>query len=71
MEKNDKYITMIAVLITLLIFNIVAFIISIVIATDLRDTVQRYTNSLDVCRIDLEEIQKENEELREEIEELR
>ena len=39
------------------------------IATDLRDTANMYKNTIGVCRIDLEEVQKENEELRKRLEE--
>ena len=70
-NKDDKYITIISVLVALLIVNTLALIISIVIAIDLRDTVEMHKNSLDVCRVDLEEVRKENEELRKEIEKLR
>lgn len=70
-NKDDKYITIISVLVTLLIVSTLALVISIVIAIDLRDTVEMHKNSLDVCRVDLGEVQEENEELRKEIEGLR
>lgn len=65
---KDKYIIAITTLSILLLISVIIIGILGAIATDLRDTVNMYKNTIGVCRIDLEEVQNENKELREDLE---
>ena len=67
METEEKYIISIGVLAILLIINFIIICMLVGMATDLRDKVQMQENTIGVCNIDLEEVQKENEELRKEL----
>ncbi len=64
MNKEEKYTIALAILSILLFISIVIIGVLTVLCTDLRDTANIYKNTIGVCKIDLEEVQKENEELR-------
>lgn len=64
MEKNDKYIIAITILSILLIISGMITVICVRIISDLNSTIDMHKNTIGVCNIDLEQVQKENEELR-------
>lgn len=64
---KDKYIIAITVLSILLVISLIINGWLVAVVTDLRDTTMMYENSLGVCRIDLEKVQIENDEIRHQI----
>ena len=61
---KDRYIISIITLSILLLVNIFIIVCLVIISTDLRDTTNVYKNTIDICNTDLEQVQTENESLR-------
>ena len=66
-EKNTSYAIAITILSFLVVLLLVIIVIGIRIISDLNDTIEMHKNTIKVCKIDLEQIQIENEELRNKI----
>ena len=68
MEKNnDGYIITITILSAIAIILFMVIIIGIRIIDDLNGVIDMHKNTIGVCNIDLKQVQKENEELREKL----
>lgn len=62
---KNKYIISVTILSVLLFVAIICNVILLVLTNDLTEKVQMQDNTIGVCKIDLEKVQIENEELRE------
>lgn len=62
---NNKYIISITILSVFLFVAIICNVILLVLANDLNSKVQMLDNTIRVCKIDLEQVQIENDDLRE------
>ncbi len=62
---KNKYIISITILSAFLFVSIICNIVLLVLTNDLTEKVQMQDNTIGVCKIDLEKVQIENEELRE------
>lgn len=65
MSKNDKYVVAITILSILFIISVMVVIICVKIIDDLNGVIDMHKNTINVCRIDLEHTQIENDDLRE------
>lgn len=65
MKTNDKYIITITILAAIVIILFMVIIIGIRIIDDLNAVIDMHKNTIEVCNMDLEQVQEENESLRE------
>ena len=68
MNKEEKYTIALASLSILLFIAIVVIFISFKIMEDLNYMIDVHKNTIGVCNVDLKQVQKENEELRADLE---
>lgn len=62
---KNKHIITITILSVFLIVNMICNFVLIILTNDLTEKVQMQDNTVRVCKIDLEQVQIENDELRE------
>lgn len=65
MKNKDGYVITITIISIFFTVSLIINIILLVLTNDLSSKVQMQDNTLRVCKIDLEQVQNENEELKE------
>ena len=63
-EQNVGYTIAIVILSFFIVIMLMIIAIGVRIIDDLNDTIDMHKNTIGVCNIDLEQVQKENEKLR-------
>lgn len=67
-EQNIGYTIAVTILSFIIVTMFMIIIIGIRIIDDLNSTIDMHKNTINICTMDLEQVQKENEDLRSKIE---